>query len=60
MEKHFKSELLKPDKLIKVNDLQEITNPIVFVRDGVPSSDGLLSNEIFGISEDERGNTLLI
>lgn len=56
MEKHFKSELLKPDKLIKVNDLQEITNPIVFVRDGVPSSDGLLSNEIFGISKDERGN----
>lgn len=55
-EKHFKLEMLKPDKLVKVNDLQEITNPIFFVRDGVPTSDGLLSNEVFGISKDERGN----
>lgn len=56
MEKHVEIELLKPDKLIKVNELKEITNPIFFVRDGVPTSDGLLSNEIFGISKDERGN----
>lgn len=56
MEKHLEIELLKPDKLIKVNELKEITNPIFFIRDGVPTSDGLLSNEIFGISKDERGN----
>lgn len=53
---HFKLELLKPDKLIKVNELPSITNPIYFVRPGVPTSDGLLSNEIFGISKDERAN----
>lgn len=57
MEKHFKTELLEPAKLIKVNELKEVSNPIVFVRDGVPTTDGLLSNELFGISKDERGNT---
>lgn len=53
---HFKMELLEPEKLIKANNLREITNPIFFIRDGVPTSDGLLSNEIFGISKDERAN----
>lgn len=56
MEKHLKMEILDPNKLIKVNNLQEITNPIFFIRDGVPTSDGLLSNEIFGISKDQRAN----
>lgn len=55
-ERHFRTELLDPQKFIKVNDLKEITSSIPFVRDGVPSSDGLLSNEIFGISKDERAN----
>jgi len=54
MEKHLKFDLLDPDKLVKINELQEITNPIFFIRDGVPTSDGLLSNEIFGISKDDR------
>lgn len=56
MAEHFTAEILDPAKLIKVNSLQEITNPIFFVRDGVPTSDGLLSNEIFGITKDERAN----
>lgn len=56
MENYVKLELLDPGKLIKVNNLQEITNPIFFIRDGVPTTDGLLSNEIFGISKDERAN----
>lgn len=54
---HVTFDLLDPDKLIKFNDLQEITNPIFFIRDGVPTPDGLLSNEIFGISKDQRANT---
>lgn len=54
--KHVNFAILDPAKLIKINNLQEITNPIFFVRDGVPTTDGLLSNEIFGITKDERSN----
>ena len=55
-ERHIHFELLDADKLIKKNNLREITNPIFFVRDGIPTSDGLLSNEIFGITKDQRSN----
>lgn len=55
-ERHFRTELLDPEKFIKLNELKEITSSIPFVRDGVPNPDGLLSNEIFGISKDERSN----
>lgn len=54
---HFKLEPLDPAKLIKINDLQEITNPVFFERNNYPTKDGLLSNEIFGISKDDRANT---
>jgi hypothetical protein len=56
-ENHFELSLLDPAKFIKANDLKEITNPTFFIKDGVPSADGLLSNEIFGITKEERGNT---
>lgn len=55
--KHLEVSLLDPDKLVKENNLQEITNPVFLSRPGIPSSDGLLSNEIFGITKDERANT---
>ena len=55
-ERHVMFDILDLAKLIKVNELQEVTNPIFFIRDGVPTSDGLLSNEIFGITKDERSN----
>lgn len=54
--KTFKTALLDVDKLVKMNKLQEVTNPIYFIRSGVPTSDGLLSNEIFGITKFERAN----
>lgn len=54
---HLRVNLIDPDKLVKVNDLKEVTNPISFVRNSVPTSDGLLSNEIFGISKYDRANT---
>ena len=50
----FRIEQLDQNKLIKVNDLQEVTNPSMFSANNVPTSDGLLSNEIFGITKDER------
>ena len=56
-ERHLRVDLIDPDKLVKVNDLKEITNPVAFVRRGVPTSDGLWSNEIFGITQYQRANT---
>lgn len=50
-------DILDPDKFIKVNDVAEVSNPIFFNRNNEPTSDGLLSNEIFGITSKERRET---
>lgn len=55
-ERHIKFSLLDVNKFIKKNNLREITDPIFFVRDNIPTSGGLLSNEIFGITKDQRSN----
>ena len=55
--KHFAMEPLAINAFIKANELKEISNPIFFNADNGPTSDGLLSNEIFGITKDERANT---
>lgn len=55
--RQLKIDLLDIDKFIKVNEIKEITNPVFFIRDGMPSPDGLLSNEIFGITKDQRAGT---
>lgn len=57
IERHFKIDPLDPLKLIKVNDLKEVSNPIAFAKNNIPTSDGLLSNEIFGITKFDRSNT---
>ena len=54
---HLKADLIDPDKLVKVNDLKEITNPMFFERNFAPTPNGLLSNEIFGITKYDRANT---
>ena len=54
MARNFEIEQLDQARFIKVNDLKEITNPVMFNAGNGPSSDGLLSNEIFGITKDER------
>lgn len=46
--------ILDVEDFVKKNNVQPITNHITFVRDGIPTSDGLLSNEIFGITKEER------
>lgn len=56
-ERHFKIEPLNIENFIKVNDLAGITNPIFFDGNNLPTTDGLLSNEIFGITRDDRANT---
>lgn len=53
----FALEICDIDRYIKENELKEITNPMFFVRKGVPAPDGLLSNEIFGITKDDRAGT---
>lgn len=50
----FILEQLNQERLVKENDLQEITNPVMFNAGNGPTPDGLLSNEIFGITKDER------
>ncbi|MBR1988487.1 MAG: hypothetical protein IKA36_05575 [Clostridia bacterium] len=50
----FRVELLDQEKFIKNNNLKEITNPAFFGANGAPTPDGLLSNEIFGITQSDR------
>lgn len=54
--KHFKTEPLNISNFVKVNKLKPIDNPIFFDANTTPTIDGLLSNEIFGITKDERSN----
>jgi hypothetical protein len=54
VQEHFKTELLDIEKFIRVNpSTKEVSNP-VFFNGPVPTEDGLLSNEIFGITKAER------
>ena len=55
--RQLKMNLLDIDKFIKMNEIKEITNPVFFIRDGIPTPDGLLSNEIFGITKEQRSGT---
>lgn len=54
---HLKVQLLDMNRLVKVNNLAQVTNPVIFQRNNIPTSDGLLSNEIFGITMYDRSNT---
>lgn len=54
MERRLHIEQLDQERLIKNNDLQEVTNPVMFNAGNGPTPDGLLSNEIFGITKAER------
>lgn len=53
-EKHLKLEPLDVNKFIEMNELKPISNPVFFSKNGTPTQDGLLSNEIFGITKDDR------
>ena len=49
-------EILDVEQFVKKNDFKCISDPRAFIRDGIPSPEGLISNEIFGISNEERAN----
>jgi hypothetical protein len=51
---HLRLEILDTDRFIKVNECKPITNPVFYSRNNEPTSDGLLSNTIFGITRNDR------
>ena len=51
------AELLDIERLVKMNDLKEVSNPIGFDRGEVPTVDGLYSSEIFGLTVNDRRYT---
>lgn len=53
----MKIELLDIERLISVNKLQEVTAPRIFSSKMMFDPDGILSNEIFGISKGDRRGT---
>ena len=52
--RRLKIDILDADKFIEANDCQEVTNPIMFYHGDRPTTDGLLSETIFGITTEER------
>ena len=53
----LKLEVCDVDRFVKVNNCAQITNPVAFVRNNEPSPDGLLSNVIFGSTQEQRAGT---
>ena len=53
----MKIELFDMEEFIELNHLQEVTSGILFQRGGVPHPNGLISNEIFGITTKSRKET---
>lgn len=51
---HIRFEINDVDRFVRVNNCEPVTNPRAFIRDNIPSDDGLLSNKIFGITKDDR------
>lgn len=54
IKKHLAVFPLDTEKFVKVNELQQISDPLFFSRSNMPTEKGLLSNEIFGISREDR------
>lgn len=53
----MKIDLIPVKKLIVTNNLQEVTDAIIFEKGSIPSAGGLLSTQIFGVSVKERRET---
>lgn len=56
-ENNLNVSLLDIEDFIKKNNIQEITNPVIFDSGRNPNNDGLLSNTIFGITKELRSTT---
>lgn len=53
----MKIELFDTKEFIDLNNLQEVKSSILFQRGGIPHPEGLISNEIFGITTKSRKET---
>ena len=53
----MKFDLLPFDEFADINHLKEVTSPVLFQRGELPHPDGLVSNEIFGVTMNDRKNT---
>lgn len=53
----MKIDLFDVEEFIKINNLKEITSPVIFQQGDIPNPDGLLSNEIFGVTTKSRKET---
>lgn len=54
---HLKVEILDIEKFIKVNECRPVTNPIFYDSKGYPYDNGLLSYDIFGMTQEDRMGT---
>lgn len=50
-------DLFDVDEFVEINNLQEVTSPVLFERGGIPNPKGLISNEIFGVNVKSRKET---
>ncbi len=50
-------DLFDMDEFIELNNLKPVTSPVLFERGGIPNPNGLISNEIFGVSVKSRKET---
>lgn len=53
----MKIELLPTDEFVELNKLQPVSSPVLFQRGEVPHPEGLVSNEIFGVTIRDRKET---
>jgi DNA-directed RNA polymerase beta' subunit len=53
----MKIDMFNINKFIELNECPQITNPSGFNYDGTPTTDGLFSYELFGMSDSKRKTT---
>lgn len=53
----MKINIFDVDEFVKINKLPEVTSPVLFQRGNIPDPNGLVSNELFGITISKRRTT---
>lgn len=53
----MKINIFNVDEFVKINKLPEVTSPVLFQRGDIPDPNGLVSNELFGITIGKRKST---
>ena len=53
----MKIDLFNSKEFIDLNKLKEVTSPVLFQRGDIPHPDGLVSNQIFGVTVQSRKST---